>query len=42
MNERLKRTFLICAEVALVLVIVALIVANWLPIVIGAQPAAKQ
>jgi hypothetical protein len=40
MNPTLKKTLLICAEVALVLVILALIAANWIPILIGAHPHA--
>jgi hypothetical protein len=38
MNPTLKKTLLICAEVALVLVILALIAANWIPILVGAHP----
>jgi hypothetical protein len=38
MNPTLKKLLLLSAEVALVLVILALIAANWLPIVIGAHP----
>jgi hypothetical protein len=37
MNAKLKRAMLIAAEVALVLVIVGLIVANWLPVIVGAR-----
>jgi hypothetical protein len=33
-----KKTIVICAEVALVLVILALIAANWIPIIVGAHP----
>jgi hypothetical protein len=38
MPETLKKTLLITAEVALVLVILALIAANWIPILVGAHP----
>ena len=38
MNAKIKKTLLICAEVALVLVILALIAANWIPIIVGAHP----
>jgi hypothetical protein len=38
MNPTLRKTLLIAAEVALVLVILALIAANWIPIVVGAHP----
>ena len=38
MNSTLKKTLLICGEVALVLVILALIAANWVPILVGAHP----
>ena len=38
MNPTLKKILLVSAEVALVLVILALIAANWLPVVIGAHP----
>jgi hypothetical protein len=37
MNPRVRKVLLISAEVALVLVIVGLIVANWLPVIIGAR-----
>jgi hypothetical protein len=37
MNPRLKKALLITAEVALVLVIIGLIVANWLPVIVGAR-----
>lgn len=38
MNAKLKKTLLIAAEVALVLVILALLAANWIPIVVGPRP----
>lgn len=38
MNAKLRKSLLVAAEVALVLAIVALLVANWIPIVIGARP----
>jgi hypothetical protein len=38
MNAKLKKTLTICAEVALVLIILALIAANWIPIIVGAHP----
>jgi hypothetical protein len=38
MNANLKKTLTICAEVALVLIILALIAANWIPIIVGAHP----
>jgi hypothetical protein len=38
MNPTLKKILLIAAEVALVLVILALIAANWIPVVVGAHP----
>jgi hypothetical protein len=38
MPSTLKKILLICAEVALVLVILALIIANWIPVVVGAHP----
>lgn len=38
MNARLKKVLLIAAEVFLVVVILALIAANWIPIVVGAHP----
>jgi len=38
MHLTLKKTLLICAEVALILVILALIAANWVPILVGAHP----
>jgi hypothetical protein len=40
MNSTLKKTLLVCAEVALVLIILALIAANWIPILVGAHPHA--
>jgi hypothetical protein len=39
MGPTVKKVLLIAAEVALVLVIVALIAANWIPVMVGAQPA---
>jgi hypothetical protein len=33
----IKKILVICAEVALVLVILALIAANWIPIIVGAH-----
>ena len=42
MNPRLKKTLLVCAEVTLVLIILALIAANWIPILIGAHPHAAR
>jgi hypothetical protein len=38
MNPTLKKVLLIAAEVTLVLVILALIAANWIPVVVGAHP----
>jgi hypothetical protein len=38
MNASVKKILLIAAEVALVVVILALIAANWMPIVVGAHP----
>jgi hypothetical protein len=38
MHPTLKKILLIAAEVALVGVILALIAANWIPVVIGAHP----
>lgn len=38
MNAKLRKSLLIAAEVALVLAIVALLAANWIPIVFGARP----
>jgi hypothetical protein len=38
MNPTLRKILLIAAEVALVLVILALIAANWIPVVVGAHP----
>jgi hypothetical protein len=38
MNPRVKKVLLIAAEVLLVVVILALIAANWIPIVVGAHP----
>ena len=38
MKPTLKKILLLGAEVALVLVILAQIAANWLPVVIGAHP----
>lgn len=38
MNTRVKKVLLIAAEVFLVVVILALIAANWIPIVVGAHP----
>ena len=38
MHPTLKKSLLIAAEVALVLVILALIAANWIPVVVGAHP----
>jgi hypothetical protein len=35
---RIKKILLISAEVALVLVILALIAANWVPVMVGAHP----
>ena len=37
MNPTVKKVLLISAEIALVLVIVALIFANWLPVIVGAR-----
>jgi hypothetical protein len=37
-NLRAKRILLVCAEVALVLVILALLAANWVPIIFGPRP----
>jgi len=34
----LKKILVISAEIALVLVILALIAANWIPIIVGAHP----
>lgn len=39
MKSKLTQTLTICAEVALVLIILALIAANWIPIIVGAHPA---
>ena len=38
MNPTVKKVLLIAAEVLLVVVILALIAANWIPIVVGAHP----
>jgi hypothetical protein len=38
MNPTLKKLLLITAEVLLVLAILALLAANWLPIMFGARP----
>ena len=38
MSPTLKKTLRITAEVALVLIILALIAANWIPIMVGAHP----
>ena len=38
MPSTLKKILLICAEVALVIVILALVAANWVPVVVGAHP----
>jgi hypothetical protein len=38
MPQSIKKILLVVAEVALVLVILALIAANWIPIVVGAHP----
>jgi hypothetical protein len=38
MNPTFKKILLITAEVFLVLVILALIAANWIPVVVGAHP----
>lgn len=38
MPPKLKKILLITAEVALVLMILALIAANWIPVMVGAHP----
>ena len=38
MNARVTKILLVCAEVALVLVILALLAANWVPIIFGPRP----
>jgi hypothetical protein len=38
MNAHLKKILLIAAEVTLVVIILALIAANWIPVVVGAHP----
>ena len=38
MPPKLKKILLIAAEVALVLMILALIAANWIPVMVGAHP----
>lgn len=38
MNPTLKKILTIAAEVALILIILALIAANWIPIIVGAHP----
>lgn len=37
MNAKLQKTLLIAAEVLLVLVIIGLILANWMPVIVGAR-----
>jgi hypothetical protein len=39
MNPTVKKILLIAAEVTLVVVILALIAANWIPVVVGAHPS---
>ena len=38
MNPTLKKLLLYTAEVLLILIILALLAANWLPILFGARP----
>lgn len=38
MSPKLRKSLLISAEVALILVIIGLLFANWLPVIIGARP----
>ena len=38
MNARIRTILLVSAEVALVLVILALLAANWVPIIFGPRP----
>jgi hypothetical protein len=37
-NQTVKKILLVSAEVALVLVILALLAANWVPIIFGPRP----
>jgi hypothetical protein len=41
MNATTKKTLLICTEAALVVAILALIAANWIPIIVGAHPSGR-
>jgi hypothetical protein len=38
MDPRVRKILIVAAEVLLVVVILALIAANWIPIVVGAHP----